>query len=457
MKLTNSLNFSNYQALNMTLQNLATDPGSPTVGQVWFNTAAGSDTQGRVKVKLGTRTITLDDQYVTGVGVTAPIGNSGTALAPVINIAAASGSTAGSMSIAHFNLVAGATNVNTGSTVVARDASGNFAASTITATAIQGLNDPVNPQDACNLRTAQSFAAGFDPKASVRVATLVALPANTYSNGTSGVGATLTGTGVLALGSIDSTTLVVGDRLLVKNEATPANNGIYTVTNLGNGTSQAYILTRALDFNTSSQISPGAFMFVEVGSQATTQWVMSTANPINVGSTSLNFVQFGAGSAYTAGSGLTGTSTFSVVTSGSTIEINTNALRVKSNANTGQPLLSAGTGVEASYGAINLAGGSTIVTGLLPVGNGGTGANTAAGARTALSATGKFASTVGDGSTTAINVVHNLNTTDVTVSVIEISTKSALAADWAYLDANTITVSFGVAPALNTIRVVVIG
>ena len=61
--------FQGWSALNLRLQNLAADPGSPKVGQLWFNTGAGGDGQGRPKVKLATRTIVLDDQYVTGVNI----------------------------------------------------------------------------------------------------------------------------------------------------------------------------------------------------------------------------------------------------------------------------------------------------------------------------------------------------------------------------------------------------
>jgi hypothetical protein len=106
---------------------------------------------------------------------------------------------------------------------------------------------------------------------------------------------------------------------------------------------------------------------------------MNSANPLTIGSSNLAFTQFGAGSAYTAGSGLTGTTTFSVVTTGTTTEIVGNAVRVKSSATSGQALLSAGTGNEAAYGALNLAGGASFVTGLLPKANGGLGIDASTG------------------------------------------------------------------------------
>ena len=90
-------------------------------------------------------------------------------------------------------------------------------------------------------------------KKSVRVATTAALTA-TYANGTSGVGATLTNSGTLAALALDGVTLAVNDRVLVKNQATAAQNGIYTVTNIGSA-SVAWVLTRAVDADSSAEIS----------------------------------------------------------------------------------------------------------------------------------------------------------------------------------------------------------
>lgn len=66
-----------------------------------------------------------------------------------------------------------------------------------------------------------------DWKESVRAATTAALPAVTYANGTGGVGATLTADANGALPAQDGVTLVVNDRLLVKDQAAQLQNGIY--------------------------------------------------------------------------------------------------------------------------------------------------------------------------------------------------------------------------------------
>jgi hypothetical protein len=132
-------------------------------------------------------------------------------------------------------------------------------------------------------------------------------PIRTYNNGTSGVGATLTANANGAL-SVDSTLTVVANRVLVKNEVTQANNGVYTVTQVGSA-GTPYILTRATDFDTAGtgvdQIDEGDFFLVTSGTaNANTAWVQQTAPPITVGTTAIVFQQFSAPITYTAGTGL---------------------------------------------------------------------------------------------------------------------------------------------------------
>lgn len=146
------------------------------------------------------------------------------------------------------------------------------------------------------------------PKVECAYGTAAALAANTYNNGTSGVGATLTGNSNGAL-SVDSSTPSVSDRILVRSESTASHNGIYSVTQVGDG-STPYILTRTTDFDTAAKISGGDTVFVSSGSTlASTLWVMSTAGAIVVGTTAINWVQVAGVGSYTAGTGLTLTGT----------------------------------------------------------------------------------------------------------------------------------------------------
>jgi trimeric autotransporter adhesin len=123
----------------------------------------------------------------------------------------------------------------------------------------------------------------------------------TYNNGTAGVGATLTLS--VALTVLDGYTLLNGDRVLVKNEATQANNGIYTWATGGT------VLTRATDFDTAVEMASGDFTFVSNGTlYASTGWVQT--DPVTVvGTSPVTWIQFSGSGAYTAGTGLTLTGT----------------------------------------------------------------------------------------------------------------------------------------------------
>lgn len=133
----------------------------------------------------------------------------------------------------------------------------------------------------------------------VRAKTTTALAANTYANGTAGVGATLTGNANGALAAQDGVTLIATDSLLVANEAAGANSGIYTVTQVGSA-GTPYILTRRNDADVAAEL-PNATVYVSEGTAAADQqWTCTTNAPITVGTTALVFAQTGTGSLYTA-------------------------------------------------------------------------------------------------------------------------------------------------------------
>jgi hypothetical protein len=120
---------------------------------------------------------------------------------------------------------------------------------------------------------------------------LVASTANltaTYANGTSGVGATLTNSSTQAALIIDGVTLAVGNRVLVKDQATALQNGIYTVTNIGS-VSTNWVLTRATDFDSPSQMVRGSVIEVIGGTiNSVTTWML-TSIVTAVGTDSLTF------------------------------------------------------------------------------------------------------------------------------------------------------------------------
>jgi len=148
--------------------------------------------------------------------------------------------------------------------------------------------------------------AGLNFHAPAHAATTANLSAN-YSNGTDGVGATLTGDTNRAWVGIDShTTFDIGNRILVKNQTTALQNGIYTITDLGS-ISSPWVLTRATDADNSpaGEMAYGDFCFVQNGGQAGFGFIVNTTGTITIGSTSISYVQFNAGQVVVAGNGLT--------------------------------------------------------------------------------------------------------------------------------------------------------
>jgi len=151
--------------------------------------------------------------------------------------------------------------------------------------------DPAAAQEVATKAYVDAVAQGLTPKNAVNLATAAALPANTYANGASGIGATLTANANGAL-TVDGVAVSVNQRIIVKNEAAAANNGVYVVTATGSGAA-AYVLTRATDFDKAEEI-PGSFMYVESGGQGGTGWVnTNTSNP-TLGATSITFSQCSA-------------------------------------------------------------------------------------------------------------------------------------------------------------------
>ena len=189
---------------------------------------------------------------------------------------------------------------------------------------------------------ADSVASGLDVKKSVVAATTAALTdAVTYDNGASGVGATLTSNSNAAMQQVDGVSLSVGDRVLIKDQADPEQNGIYVVTNAGNIISAPYILTRATDADTggaNGEMTPGMFCFVEQGStNADTGWVLSSPDTaITMGTTEVTFTQFSSSGTITAGAGLTKTGgIIDVVSGNSAIVVNTNDITLTLATNSG--------------------------------------------------------------------------------------------------------------------------
>jgi hypothetical protein len=268
---------------------------------------------------------------------------------------------------------------------------------------ITNLATPTLSTDAATKAYVDGVAEGLHIHAASYAATTANLNA-TYSNGTAGVGATLTNAGAQAAFATDGVSPSINARILVKNQTTTSQNGIYTLTTVGT-VSTNWVLTRATDFDTAAEISGGDFTFVDAGSTlANTGWV-SVDEVTTVGTDPIVFQQFSGAGTYTASTGvlLTGTNFTGVV----------------------------------------------VASGGLSVGASGFELDTTIAVR-------KYAANVGDGSATTYTVSHNLGTKDVIVSVYDNSSPYAeVVCDVQHTSTTAITLLFSVAPTSNQYRVVV--
>ena len=172
-------------------------------------------------------------------------------------------------------------------------------------------------------------AQGLDTKPSCKLATTGNLSAS-YSNGTAGVGATLTNSGTQATLTLDNTAANLNDRILVKDQTDATQNGIYTVTNVGSGSTN-WVLTRATPEDQPSELTGGSFVFVEEGTlNANNGYTFTHTGAPTFGTTDLDVAQFSGAGQITAGAALTKSGNqLDVAVDDSSIEVSTDALRVK--------------------------------------------------------------------------------------------------------------------------------
>ena len=220
---------------------------------------------------------------------------------------------------------------------------------------ITSVATPSADTDAATKGYVDGVVNGLDVKKSVDFAS-TANVAGTYNNGAGTI--TASSNGALAM---DGGAPSNGQRVLLKDQSSNVQNGVYVVTNSGGAGSQ-YVLTRAADADANAEISGGAFFFVEQGSANADNGYVTTHNGTpTLGTDAITFEQFSGAGQISAGSALTKSgNTLNVAVDDSSIEINSDALRVKASGITNAMLA----------GSIDL---TAKVTGALPVGNGGTG------------------------------------------------------------------------------------
>jgi hypothetical protein len=165
--------------------------------------------------------------------------------------------------------------------------------------------DPSSSLHAATKQYVDNTASGVIAKPQVLGATTANIDA-TYSNGTAGVGATLTHNtnGVFPAESGGASGWAVGKGILVKNQTNKAQNGRYYVSNMGS-ISTPYVLTRCTYCDEASEI-PGAYIFVQDGTNAGTGWIQVVADPATfvVGTDNIDVFQFSGSGTITAGTNI---------------------------------------------------------------------------------------------------------------------------------------------------------
>lgn len=424
---------------NARVQNLASAPGSPVTGQLYYDTGTSTLYFYNGSTWVAAAGGTPSDATTGAKGVIQLAGDlAGTATSPQI--------AAGVIVAADINAAlkpsgtaaAGDESLRalgfTSSTAMPGNARHDQIAAPTAATPwgsqkITSLADPTAAQDAATKNYVDNVAAGLTWKAAVRVATTAAgTLATSFANGQ----------------TVDGVTLATGDRILIKNQAAPAENGIYVVAASG-------APARATDADAWTELVSAA-VFVSTGTaNADTAWTSTADAGGTLGTTAVPFSQFTGAASFVDGAGLLRTgNTVDVQVDGSTLEIATDALRVKDLGVTGAKLATS---------AVDLAG--TKVTGTLPIASGGTGQTTAKAAReTGLGATGVYSSaTHSAGTTISIpQATHGLRASRaLIVQILLEATGDVIYADYNISAGGDVTVTFAASQGANTIRVTIQG
>lgn len=431
-KFLTNLDLNQNQLLNATFEVLATDPSSGNFeGRLIYNST--TDT---IKVYANSAWRSLPHSIVSGGGAgiaeALTVSESNGTVTLTLNVADTD--SAGLLPAAMWNMLTDATPDATASKLVKRDGNGNAKVAT--------------PTDAAHIATkgyVDAARQGLDVKASVRAATTGAINLSTdLQNGD----------------VLDGVTLVTGDRVLVKDQGSASENGIYVVVASG-------AASRSSDANGTAdtgELTSGTFTFVEEGTvNFDSGFVVSTNGTITVGTTGIVWTQFSGAGSFEAGDGLS--------KSGTTVNVNVTANRTAITADA--------IDIASTYvGQSSITTLGTITTGVwngtdVAVADGGSGASNASDARTNLGFTttsGQTTSTAvlarvvnqqcaaSVGTTSVTTVTHNFGTKNVAVQIYEVSSGATVIGDVVRSTDDSVTVTMnGSSILLNDYKIVVTG
>jgi len=412
-KFLTNIDLNQNQLINAKFEALATDPSSGNFeGRMYFNTATFTL---KVYANAAWRKSVHSIVSGGGAGIAEALTVSESNGTVTLTLAVADSDSDGLLTAAFFNDLTDATSSATANKLVKRDASGNVSVATPTADAHAATKAYVD-----------AARSGLDVKQSVRAATTAAV---------------LLASGLENTDVIDGVTLATGDRVLVKNQGTASENGIYVVQASG-------AAVRATDFDGSGEVSGGAFTFVEEGTiNADSGFVVTSNGAITVGTDAITWVQFSGAGAITAGDGLTQTgTTINAVGTAGRISVSADAINIDTGYIGQNTITTLGTITTGTWNG-------TAIT----VANGGSGATTAAVARQnlgivtsagtsttstpALARIAKQACAASAAGTSSTVVTHLFNSTDVIVQIYEVSSGATVVGDVVRTNADTVTVT----------------
>jgi hypothetical protein len=429
-KFLTNIDLNQNQLVNATFEVLGTAPNTGLFeGRMYYNSATDSiEVYGNGAWRKFVNSVTSGGTHTDAISLSESNGT------VTITLNLADVDSAGLLSSTFWGLLNGATSDATISTLAKRDSNGNIKVAT--------------PTDAAHAATkgyVDAARQGLDVKQSVRAATTASV--NLSSELEAG-------------DTIDTTvTLVAGDRVLVKNQGTASQNGIYVVQATG-------AAVRATDANGTADtgtVSGGTFTFVEEGTaNADSGWVVSSNGAITVGTDAMNWVQFSGAGAVVAGDGLTKDgSTINAVGTTDRISVSANAIDIASTYAGQNTITTLGTITTGVWNGTDVA-----------VTDGGTGASTAADARTNLASTSTSgqttstavlarvvhqacaASSVGVSTTT---VTHNFGTKNLTVQVYQVSTGETVNCDVVRSSNDSVVVTMNGTISSDDFHIVVTG